>query len=714
LEEVYSTRVDKRVLGAIQVIYSKYSSGAVFLLASLPLVLTAQTAQQTVVPLNNWPTPLYWQPDQAEIKAHGLSPHSDDAQPPAPEEPFLTFVAMTPCRLVDTRGEAALFYGNVPFSGAPGPILRAGTATFPVQSSTQVSTGPAPCPAIPSIAAAYSVNLVVIPQAGAQVGYVTLWPAGPPPPYVATLNDLQGLVVGNAAIVAAGTPYGGISVYNSGPATIDVVIDMNGYFASPTDGNGNTAIGAGTLAGNTSGTSNTASGADALEANTTGSNNTANGFNVLEANTIGSNNTASGYNALVLNTTGSDNTAIGASALLLNTSGSFNTASGIQALQNNTTGSFGTATGAGALTSNTTGGSNTASGFNALTANTTGGNNTASGATALGANTTGAGNTASGYDALGANTTGYDNVASGSLALLSNTIGGFNVASGAFALEANSSGNSNTADGEAALQANSTGNYNTASGAGALSGNAAGGNNTAFGYQALLANSVSNNTAVGYQALSANTIGANNIAIGSSAAVNAPPAISDSIYIGSAGTGSDAAGSIVIGTAATEAGGTISIGSAQTGGTSIAGISGGTPNATNLPVCVDANGVLGTNGCNIVVAPPSSLRFKDQIADMGDRSDKLLQLRPVTFLYKPQYDDGSHALQYGLIAEEVAKLYPEMVGYDKAGQPASIKYQLLAPMLLNELQKQAQQIRKQADQNRELEDRLAALEAALP
>jgi hypothetical protein len=91
---------------------------------------------------------------------------------------------------------------------------------------------------------------------------------------------------------------------------------------------------------------------------------------------------------------------------------------------------------------------------------------------------------------------------------------------------------------------------------------------------------------------------------------------------------------------------------------------------------------------------------------MGESSTKLLQLRPVTFFYKPQYDDGSHTLQYGLIAEEVAKLYPDMVGYDKDGQPSSVKYQSLAPMLLNEVQKQNAQIEK-------LEDRLAALEALL-
>jgi hypothetical protein len=75
-------------------------------------------------------------------------------------------------------------------------------------------------------------------------------------------------------------------------------------------------------------------------------------------------------------------------------------------------------------------------------------------------------------------------------------------------------------------------------------------------------------------------------------------------------------------------------------------------------------------------------------------------MRPVTFLYKPEYDDGSHSLQYGLIAEEIAKHYPEMVGYGKNGQPNSVKYQSLAPMLLNEVQKQNAQLQNQAATNR--------------
>jgi hypothetical protein len=137
-------------------------------------------------------------------------------------------------------------------------------------------------------------------------------------------------------------------------------------------------------------------------------------------------------------------------------------------------------------------------------------------------------------------------------------------------------------------------------------------------------------------------------------------------------------------------------------------------------VYINTNGQLGTL--------TSSRRFKDNIQDMGTASSKLFQLRPVTFNYKPQFDDGSHLLQYGLIAEEVAKVYSDMVVYDKDGQPYTVRYQLLAPMLLNELQKQnavvaAQQesLRTQQQgqiqtlqrQNEEIQQRLSRLETLL-
>ena len=149
----------------------------------------------------------------------------------------LQFYPVAPCRLVDTRGAAAGFNGIAPFSG---PSIAAGaTLTIPVQSAAEASTNtePAPCGVIPSTAQAYSFNITVVPhRASGAVDYVSLWAAGSTQPYVATLNDPEGLIVANAAIVPAGTPSGGISVYNAGPSTTDVVIDMNGYFAPPSTG----------------------------------------------------------------------------------------------------------------------------------------------------------------------------------------------------------------------------------------------------------------------------------------------------------------------------------------------------------------------------------------------------------------------------------------------------------------------------------------------
>ncbi len=148
----------------------------------------------------------------------------------------LQFYPVPPCRLVDTRGPAAGFNGIAPFSGPS--IPAGGTVTIPVQSASEASanTAPAPCGVIPSTAQAYSLNLTVVPHAAGAVNYVSLWPAGSTRPFVSTLNDLEGLIVANAAIVPAGTPSGGISVYNSGPSAADVIIDMNGYFAAPATG----------------------------------------------------------------------------------------------------------------------------------------------------------------------------------------------------------------------------------------------------------------------------------------------------------------------------------------------------------------------------------------------------------------------------------------------------------------------------------------------
>jgi hypothetical protein len=114
---------------------------------------------------------------------------------------------------------------------------------------------------------------------------------------------------------------------------------------------------------------------------------------------------------------------------------------------------------------------------------------------------------------------------------------------------------------------------------------------------------------------------------------------------------------------------------------------------------IDSNGQLGTVS--------SSRRFKEDIQDMGDASSGLMRLRPVTFRYKKPFADGSMPIEYGLIAEEVADVYPDLVAHSADGQIETVKYQVLDSMLLNEVQKQAELIRS-------LEERLAALEALQP
>jgi hypothetical protein len=120
----------------------------------------------------------------------------------------LYFYPVTPCRIADTRNATGTFGG---------PSLGAGaTRSFPIPSS---SCG------LPSTAQAYAFNMTVVPPGS--LLYLSTWPAGQSQPVVSTLNDLQGQIVANAAIVPAGTS-GGISVYVSDPT--NVIIDVNGYF----------------------------------------------------------------------------------------------------------------------------------------------------------------------------------------------------------------------------------------------------------------------------------------------------------------------------------------------------------------------------------------------------------------------------------------------------------------------------------------------------
>jgi hypothetical protein len=297
---------------------------------------------------------------------------------------------------------------------------------------------------------------------------------------------------------------------------------------------------------------------------------------------------------------------------------------------------------------------NTGYGYQVLLPNS-GSFNTAFGAFALSGNTDGTENTVSGYNALGFNTTGSYNTATGFDVLYSNTTADYNTASGYSALYSNN-GNSNTASGYEALYANTSGTQNTATGVHALAANTTGSNNIAEGYHA------------GYNL----TTGSNNIDIGS-------PGVKAESGVTRIGT--------ITGTTSTQS------------AVYVAGIYGVKTATAGTAVFIDSSGQLGTVS--------SSIRYKEDVQPMATASERLLQLRPVKFRYKKPDALGGKPIQYGLIAEEVAQVYPELVVRDgTTGRIDGVRYDELAPMLLNETQQQAAKIRA-------LEQQVAEMHAAL-
>jgi hypothetical protein len=266
-------------------------------------------------------------------------------------------------------------------------------------------------------------------------------------------------------------------------------------------------------------------------------------------------------------------------------------------------------------------------------------NNTVLGDSALVNNTTGNNNTATGYFALFASATGFDNTATGSGALADDT-----------------SGESNTATGTNALGFNSTGNDNTATGSGALINNSTG--------QA--------NTAVGDAALATNTTGSSNIALGSAAGLNLATG-SNNIYIGNFGGGGNESATIRIGTTGTHT------------QTSVAGIYGATV-PRGVGVIIGTNGKLGT-----VV---SSERFKEAIKPMDKASEAILALKPVAFRYKKELDPEAIP-HFGLVAEQVEKVNPDLVARDEQGKPYTVRYEAVNAMLLNEFLKEHKKVEEQ-------------------
>jgi len=288
---------------------------------------------------------------------------------------------------------------------------------------------------------------------------------------------------------------------------------------------------------------------------------------------------------------------------------------------------------------------NTAEGTFALQNLTTGNNNTALGSGALFSDMTGSQNTATGSGALSHNTSGFQNVAVGFDALFSNSTGFHNTAIGIGALFSDTIGNHNTATGDLALISNTTGNFNTVDGAHALVANTTGSLNIALGVAA-----------------GENLTGSNNIDISNGGVA----AESDTIRIGNVVPFTDREG--VMHHVHTR--------------TFIAGIT-GTTAVGGAAVFVDSSGQLGTM--------TSSARFKNDIKPMDKASEEILALRPVTFRYK---SDPKATAQFGLIAEEVAEVNPDLVVRDNEGKPYTVRYDQVNAMLLNEFLKEHRNVQK--------------------
>jgi hypothetical protein len=381
------------------------------------------------------------------------------------------------------------------------------------------------------------------------------------------------------------------------------------------------------------------------------------------ASTTGLFDSAFGAYALHNVTTGYGDTASGYVTLFSNTTGYSNTATGDSSLYGNTTGSNNTGDGALTLESNVTGGNNAAIGARALRFNTTGSNNTASGAFALNNNSTASFNTATGNSALYSNTTGSSNTATGTDALYSNATGDNNLANGFQSLYSNTTGASNMATGTSALAYNTTGSYNMANGSSALF------NNTTGGY----------NVAEGTNALFRNKTGDSNIAIGTNAGSNIVTG-SGNIDIGNLGV-TDESKTIRLGTQGSHA------------NTYIAGIS-RVAVAGGVGVMIDTNGHLGT--------AVSSARFKEGIKPMDKASETILSLKPVTFRYKKELDPKGIA-QFGLVAEEVEKVDPDLVARDEKGKAYTVRYEAVNAMLLNEFLKEHKKVEEQQQKEQTLE-----------
>jgi hypothetical protein len=261
------------------------------------------------------------------------------------------------------------------------------------------------------------------------------------------------------------------------------------------------------------------------------------------------------------------------------------------------------------------------------------------------------------------------NTAEGQDALFNRVTGTWNTALGFRALFHNITGNSNTATGFEALFTNEFGIRNTATGLRALYNNT-GDSNVGTGSQALLANTVGDfNTAIGSSALARNTSGDSNIAVGADAGFNLTTG-DDNIDIGNRGIAGESE-TTRIGTAGLQS------------RAFIAGITGVT--VAGSTVVVNAAGQLGVL--------PSSGRFKDEIKPMDKASEAIFVLKPVTFRYKQNVDPKGMP-QFGLVAEDVEKVNPDLVVRDAEGKVYTVRYEAVNAMLLNEFLKEHRKVQQ--------------------
>jgi trimeric autotransporter adhesin len=307
-------------------------------------------------------------------------------------------------------------------------------------------------------------------------------------------------------------------------------------------------------------------------------------------------------------------------------------------------------------------GANTAEGQHSLFSLTTGGHNTATGYIALYSNTIGFHNTATGASALQNNTRGNYNTADGSGALALNTSGSENTAIGLYALFNNTNGTNNTATGASALINNRTGDENTALGSFALYDNRAGNGNTAIGDGALYRNTGSGNVALGVDAGTNLTNGSNNVCIGEG----------------------------------------------------VPGVAGenNTTRIGNVYTSVASGRAVYVNSDNKIGTLSSSRRYKEEIKAMDKASERLFELKPVTFRYKKEVDP-ERALSFGLIAEDVVEVSAELITRDEKGNPQTVRYEAVNAMLLNEFLKEHKTVQDQGATIARQQKQIEALTAGL-